>query len=244
MGTARGAEHAANGDQRRLWQREGGWSANGETERAAQGGRVGLAAGASGARRGGTPRLRRAPPGSLPGSATYEGGFVSAVASFTRTRRTVTHDPGHRDVEGPVRPALPVSREKRLPLSRSAPASNRLPPYVRQPAPTTNPRPEHRPPALHSRGRPPQPGSRVSDGCLSHSARPAGRRDGWRGFFWAVRYDGTAGHPDYHRVETPNLQRQTALKWTVTIGYAKVLSRVVKRIPRLRQSPYQFRFFV
>ena len=42
----------------------------------------------------------------------------------------------------------------------------------------------------------------------------------------------------------PNVQRQTALNWTVTIGYAKVLSRVVKRIPRLRQSPYQFRFFV
>ena len=85
---------------------------------------------------------------------------------------------------------------------------------------------------------------RVSDGCLSHSARHAGRCDGWRGFFWAVRYDGTAGHPDYHRVEMPNLQRPTALNWTVTIGYAKVLSRVVKRIPRLRQSPYQFRFFV
>ena len=30
----------------------------------------------------------------------------------------------------------------------------------------------------------------------------------------------------------------------VTMGYAKVLSRVVKRIPQLRRSPYQFRFFM
>ncbi len=30
----------------------------------------------------------------------------------------------------------------------------------------------------------------------------------------------------------------------VTMSYAKVLSRVVKRIPQLRRSPYQFRFFM
>ena len=30
----------------------------------------------------------------------------------------------------------------------------------------------------------------------------------------------------------------------VTIGYAKVLSRVMKRIPSLRKTPYQFRFFM
>ena len=30
----------------------------------------------------------------------------------------------------------------------------------------------------------------------------------------------------------------------VTLSYAKVLSRVVKRIPQLRRSPYQFRFFM
>ena len=30
----------------------------------------------------------------------------------------------------------------------------------------------------------------------------------------------------------------------VTIGYAKVLSRVIKRMPSLRRAPYQFRFFM